>query len=108
MAEIDRLAGNTNWIDVEFVERERTSEPIIEVGIQLHLASLLLSNTKQALDRLGVSRSRTAIHGWGKKADLRPTSDTTPNHIAVDETVIRIDDEHHWLYAAVSPSIVTA
>jgi putative transposase len=108
MAEIDRLAGNTNWIDVEFVERERTSEPIIEVGIQLYLAGLLLSNTKQALDSWVSAVVEPLSTAGAKKADLRPTSDTTPNHIAVDETVIRIDDEHHWLYAAVSPSIVTA
>ena len=103
MAEFDRLSGGTDWIDLEFVERERTPEQIVEVGIQLHLAGLSLSNTKQYLERLGVERSRTAIHNWVQKADLQPTSDGAPNQIAVDETVIRINDERHWLYAAVDP-----
>jgi putative transposase len=103
MDEIERLSGRNEWIDLDFVERERTPEPIIEVGIQLHLAGLSLSNTKQYIERLGVERSRTAIHNWVQKADLQPTSDGAPNQIAVDETVIQINDERHWLYAAVDP-----
>jgi len=89
MPEIDRLNDSTDWIDLEFVQRERTPERIIEVGIQLHLAGLSLSNTKQYLERLGVERSRTTIHNWVQKADVQPTNDTAPDHIAVDETVIR-------------------
>ena len=46
MSEIDRLSGSTDWIDLDFVQRERTPERVIEVGIQLHLAGLSLSNTK--------------------------------------------------------------
>jgi len=104
MDEIERLSGRSDWVDLEFVERERTPEPIIEVGIQLHVAGLSLANTKQMLDRLGVERSRTAIHNWVQKADVQPDSDAEPNHIAVDETVIRVNDERHWLYAAVEPT----
>ena len=103
MPETDRLSGSTDWIDLEFVQRERTPERIIEVGIQLHLAGLSLSNTKQHLERLGVERSRTAIHNWVQKADVQPTSDAAPDHIAVDETVIQVNDERRWLYAAVDP-----
>ena len=103
MPEIDRLSGSTDWTDLEFVQRERTPDRIIEFGIQLHLAGLSLSNTKQYLERLGVERSRTAIHNWVQKADLQPTSDAAPNHIAVDETVIQVNDERRWLYTAVDP-----
>jgi len=99
MAELDRLSDSTEWIDLEFVERERTPEQIVEVGIQLHLAGLSLSNTKQYLEELGVERSRTAIHNWVQKADLQPPSDGAPNQIVIDETVIQINDERHWLYA---------
>jgi putative transposase len=38
-----------------------------------------------------------------QKADLQPTSGKNPNHVAVDETVIRIDDQQFWLYAAADP-----
>jgi putative transposase len=103
MPEIDLLNYFTEWIDLEFVERERTPRSAIQLGIQLHLAGLSLSNTKQYLEKLGVERSRTAIHDWVRKADLQPDSDVEPNQIAVDETVIRVSGQRHWLYAAVDP-----
>ena len=104
MTKNDRLSGSSSWIDLEFVEREWTPQPAIEVGIRLHLAGLSLSNTKRELEKLGVERSRTAIHNWVQKANLQPTSDTVPNQIAVDETVIRVNGERCWLYAAVNPA----
>jgi Transposase and inactivated derivatives len=103
MAEFERLSGRTSWVDLEFIERERTPREIVEVGIHLHVAGLSLSNTKQILERLGVERSRTAIHSWVQKADVQPSSDGSPNHIAVDETVIQVNGERHWLFAAVDP-----
>ena len=104
MPEIGRLSGSSEWVDLSFVERERTPRPIIEVGIHLHVAGLSLSNTKQILDKLGVERSRTAIHNWVQKSDLQPASDATPEQIAVDETVIQVGDDRHWLFAAVDPA----
>ena len=35
------------------------------------------------------------------KADLQPDEDMSPDHIAIDETVIRINEKRFWLYAAV-------
>jgi putative transposase len=103
MSEFNRLNYCIEWIDLGFVERERTPRSAIQVGIQLHLAGLSLSNTIQYLEKLGVERSRTAIHDWVRKADLQPDSDVEPNQIAVDETVIRVNGQRHWLYAAVDP-----
>ena len=103
MPKSDRLTGCTDWIDLEFVERERTPHELIETGIQLHLAGLSLSNTKQYLENLGVKRSRTAIHNWIQKADLQPADGASPNRVAVDETAIQIDSDRFWLYAAVDP-----
>jgi putative transposase len=103
MSEFDRLSRNTEWIDLEFVERQRTPAFAIQVDIQLHLAGLSLSNTKQHLERLGVERSRTAIHDWVKQADLQPDSDVDPDQIAVDATMIRVNGRRHWLFAAVDP-----
>jgi len=85
------------------VERERTPEPAMALGIQSHIAGLSLSNTVGLLDCLGVDRSRKAIHDWVQKADLQPQSGRSPNQIALDETVIRIDDQQFWLYAAADP-----
>jgi Transposase and inactivated derivatives len=101
MPEYDRLIESSEWIDLEFVERERTPEWIIEMGIQLHLAGLSLSNTKQRLEKLGVQRSRTAIHNWVHNADLEPAPDTTPTEIAIDEKAINVDGSFEWLFAAI-------
>jgi putative transposase len=103
MAEIARLSGSSDWIDLDFVERERTPERAMKLGIQMHVAGLSLSNTISILDNLGVQRSRKAVHDWVQKADLQPVSGKSPNQIAVDETVIRINDQQFWLYAAANP-----
>lgn len=101
MPEFNRFSRNTEWVDLEFVERRRTPEVAIQVGIQLRLAGLSLQNTKQYLERLGVKRSRATIHDWVRKADLQSDSNVDPNQIAVDETVIRVNGQRHWLYAVV-------
>ena len=67
------------------------------------MVSLSLSNTKQYLENLGAGRSRTAIRNWVQNADLQPTNDAAPDHIAVDKTVIQVNDERRWLYATVDP-----
>jgi putative transposase len=103
MPEIARLSGHRDWIDLDFVERERTPEPAMALGIQTHLAGLSLSNTVDLLATLGVQRSRKAIHDWVQKADLQPDAGKSPNHVALDETVIRINDQQYWLYAAADP-----
>jgi len=100
MAEISRLSGHRDWIDLDFVERERTPESAMALGIQSHVAGLSLSNTVELLEDLGVQRSRKAVHDWVQKADLQPESGKSPNQIALDETVIRINDQQFWLYAA--------
>jgi len=104
MAKIARLSGCSDWINVEFVERERTPPRLMRLGIRLHLAGLSLSSTVSELEKSGVKRSRKAVHNWVQKAGLQPTDGENPNQIAVDETVIRINDEQYWLYAAVGPA----
>jgi transposase-like protein len=101
--EADRLNRCSDWIDLEFVEGERTPDSMIEVGMRLYLAYLSLPNTKQNLEILGVDRNRTAIHDRVQKANLQSDSSTEPNQIVLDETVIQVNDEHHWLYATVAP-----
>src|SRR6056297_3911084 len=103
MPEISRLSGCCDWIDLDFVERERTPEPAMKLGIQSHVAGLSLSNTVDLLESLGVERSRKAVHDWVQKADLQSTGGQSPNHVALDETVIRINSQQYWLYAACDP-----
>ncbi|SEN08890.1 DDE domain-containing protein [Halorientalis persicus] len=103
MPENTRLGGSIDQIDLEFVEREATPRLLMKLGIQLHLAGLSLSNSVSVLDIFGVERARSAVHNWVHKADLQPETGCSPDHVAVDETVIRLNDEQYWLYAAVDP-----
>ena len=89
MAEITRLSGRSDCIEIDFVERERTPSELMKLGIRLHLAGLSLSNTIRELEKFGVERSRKAIHDWVQKADLQPADDANPDHVALNETVIR-------------------
>lgn len=103
MPETHRLTHSLDWIELDFVEREATP-PLMELGIQLHLAGLSLSKTTSILETHGLDRCRSTVHNWLQKADVEPQSGRAPDHIAIDETVIQIDDERHWLFAAIDPA----
>ncbi|WP_084510172.1 IS6 family transposase [Haloplanus natans] len=103
MHEITRLSDGSDWIELEFVKRQLTPEFAIRLGIRMHVAGLSLSNTTSILERLGVERSRAAVHSRVQKADLQPEGGASPDHVALDETVIRINGQQYWLYAAVDP-----
>jgi len=103
MSKNARLNGCLDEIELGFVEREATPRLLMKLSIQLHLAGLSLSNTVSLLEIFGVERARSTVHNWVHKADLQPESGRCPDHVAVDETVIRLNDEQYWLYAAVDP-----
>ena len=101
MPENARLSGCLDEINLEFVEREATPRLLMKLSIQLHLSGLSLSNTVSFLEVFGVERVRSTVHNWVHKADLQPETGRSPNHVAVDETVIQLDDEQYWLYVAI-------
>ena len=103
MPEIDRLSRGSDSFELEFVEREATPQPLMRLSIQLHAAGLSLSDTVSVLDGFGVDRVRSTVHNWVQKANLQPTSGQSPDHVAIDETVIQLDNDRYWLYAAVDP-----
>jgi transposase-like protein len=47
--------------------------------------------------------ARSTVHNWVQKAELQPEGGKSPDHVAVDETVIQVNHERFWLYAAVDP-----
>ncbi|WP_435118839.1 IS6 family transposase [Halolamina sp. C58] len=104
MLEIARLNAGSDCFELDFLEREATPEPAMKLGIRLYLAGLSLSDTISVLDTLGVERCRTTVHNWVQKADLQPLDGANPDHVAVDETVIQLNDDRFWLYAAVDPN----
>ena len=55
------------------------------------------------LENFGVKRSRSIVHYWVKKSNFEPASRRVPEKIALNETVVRIDGDQHWLFAAVDP-----
>jgi len=101
MPENPRLSGNIDRIDLEFVVREATPRLLMKLGIQLYLAESSFSNTVFIFEVFGFQRARSTVHNWVHKADLQPDTGRCPDHVAVDETVIRLEDERYWLYAAV-------
>jgi len=103
MSKNARLDRDIDAIELGFVEREATPKFAMKLGIQMHLAGLSLSNTVAILESLGVERVRSTVHNWVHKADLQPDDDIAPNQVAVDETVIRLNDDLYWLYMAVDP-----
>ena len=103
MSENARLNGCIDQIELDFVEREATPRLLMKLSIQLHLAGLSLSNTVSILEIFGVEQAQSTVHNWVHKAELQPEADQKPDHVAVDETVIRLNDEQYWLYAAVDP-----
>ena len=97
------LNGCLDEIELGFVEREATPRLLMKLSIQLHLAGLSLSNTVMILELFGVDRVKSTVHNWVHKADLQPEDGQSSDHVAVDETVIRLNDDQYWLYAAVDP-----
>ena len=100
MPENDRFNGCLDEIELDFVEREATPKLLMKLGIQLHLAGLSLSNTVSILELFGVNRARSTVHNWVHNAELQPESGRNPDHVVVDETVIQLNNEQYWLYAA--------
>ena len=103
MPKIERLSDSIAWIDLSFVERRRTPEWAMEVGIRCHLAGMSQRDASKFLDELGVQRSHVAIHDWVHRANLQPISMVTADQLAVDEKMIRINGQEFWLYGAVDP-----
>jgi len=103
MPENDRLNGCLSEIELGFVEREATPKLLMKLSIQLHLTIVSFLNTVSILEIFGVSRARSTVHNWVHKTELQSKSGQNPDHVAVDETVIRLNDKQYWLYAAVDP-----
>ncbi len=67
MAEIARLDGCSDCMEVDFVEHEATPEPLMKAGIRLHLAGLSLSNTISEFDdSVSVEPDQLSIIGYRK------------------------------------------
>ena len=68
-----------------------------------HLAELSLTDTVSVLGRFGVERAQSTVHNGVQKADLQLTAGKQLDHVAINETMIQLDDQCYWLYAAIDP-----
>ena len=93
MPEIDRVDGDTNWIDLGFVEREVTPKPLMKLSIQLHSAKLSILDTISILEDSDIELVRSTIHNWVQKANLQPIDGKKLDHVAIDESVIQLNDQ---------------
>ncbi len=62
MAEIERLNEEIAWIDLSFMERDRTPRWAIEERICCHLTGMSLREVSKFLEQYGIKRSHVAIH----------------------------------------------
>jgi len=103
MFETARFTGGGDAIQLGFVERIHTPIGLMEYAIELHLNELSLSNTVMALEGFDIERDKSMIHNWVQKSDLEPYDGLSPDKVALDETVIKVEGERFWLYGAVDP-----
>lgn len=82
---------------VGFVEREATPKPFPEPDIRFSIAYLSLSNTVSIIERSGDISVTSPVHNLVHDADLRSEDGHSPDHVAVDGTVLELSDEQHWL-----------
>ena len=103
MLDHERLSDAIAWIDLSFVERNRTPEWAIHVDTRCHLSVISLQNASKFLEGLGVNRGHVAVYEWVHKAELQPISTVTADQLAVDGKMIRLHGQEFWLYGAVGP-----
>lgn len=100
-----RLSECLDEIDLEFVEREAKPRLLVKLSIQCHLPDLSVSYTVCIIDKLGVEWAQSTVRNCVNKADPQPEDGRAPNHVAVGETVIQLDDEWYRLYAALDSEV---
>lgn len=54
MLNFDRICGDNDCIELEFLEREAIPEPAMKLSIRLQLSRLSRSNTVSILDKVGI------------------------------------------------------
>jgi putative transposase len=97
MAEFDRLNEVIAWIDLSFVEQDRTPRWAIEVGIRCYLVVMSLRKVSKFIEEYGIDRSHVAIHNWVHKTGLQPISTDSEDQLAVDEKMIHLHGQRFWL-----------
>lgn len=75
----------------------------MELEIRLCLAVIFFIYNNMKFDNFGVKRPRKVVHDRVQRADLQPVEGRGPNQIAIQKTVIRIDDQQFWPCVSANP-----
>ena len=99
------LRGSIGWIDFEFGHLERTPCELMPLGIRLHIEPITV---KYSLEEIEIwcrtkSKSRPRLASQSRSSICRGAETAK---VALDETVILIDDQQYWLSAAVNPATI--
>lgn len=78
---------------VSSVDREATPKPAMKLGIRLRLAETSLSYILYIIDIFDSDRRQSTVYNRVWKVELQFTDGADPDHVAVDETVIRLSDK---------------
>lgn len=94
------------WSERETFSRLPRARPKQETLSQIHLQWWCVSVGRLLglLEKFGVKRSWKTVHDWVHKAGIQPGTDVIPDHVVIDETVIQINGQQFWLYAAGDPA----
>ena len=95
MAEIARFDGLSDAMQLDFVKSIAMPIPIMKLSIHLHLVGLSLRKTVVFLENFSVNRCHPTVHYCAKKSDLELKRDQSPEKIALDETIVKIEGEQH-------------
>lgn len=56
-----------------------------------------ISDTISITDRSSIDQHRSTVHNWVQKTDLQPVNGVEPDHIAIDENAIQLNDDRYQL-----------
>jgi hypothetical protein len=82
MHKTTRLKPDSMAVELDFVDAVHTPKPVMEFAIELHIAGLSLSDTVVFIERFGISRARSTVHNWVKKAfvlEIGDQQETAPS-----------------------------
>lgn len=65
----------------------------MKLNTRLYLAEPSLLDTISIIDISSANRYRSTVFNWVQKADSQPTKGTGLDQVAIDETVLQLNDE---------------
>lgn len=97
------LSGFFDEIGLEFVERVATPQLLTKFNIQLYLSELSLPDTTLFLEIFDAQGVGSTVYNRVQKTNVQPQRGRQSDQVAIDESVIQLDDQRDWLYVTIGP-----